>query len=80
MGLIHMCRPRNGAELIVYNIAWGYDDGDLFAHVTTNVSPGIDGESADFFCTHESLASADPTDGTVLFPGHEVIQKRSDLP
>src|SRR5262245_18554217 len=26
---------RDGRRLRVFNIAWGYDDGDLWAHVTT---------------------------------------------
>lgn len=44
---------RGGRRLSVINIAWGYDIGDEYAHVTSNTSPGIDGESVDFFSTSE---------------------------
>jgi hypothetical protein len=32
---------RDGRRLRVVNIAWGYDDGDAHAHVTTYVSPSV---------------------------------------
>jgi hypothetical protein len=56
-----------GAELTVFNIAWGYDQGEVFAHVTTNISPEVEGASKDFFFTHEVAQVIDPTDGRVLF-------------
>ena len=31
-----------GVLLQVINIAWGYDEGDECAHVTTNISPAMD--------------------------------------
>jgi hypothetical protein len=37
-----------GETLSVFNIVWGYDLGDGFAHVTTNISPEIAGTSIDF--------------------------------
>lgn len=43
----------DGKRLTVLNIAWGYDMGDEFAHVTTNISPEIEGTSAGFFFTHD---------------------------
>jgi hypothetical protein len=43
----------------VRNIAWGYDIGDEFAHVTTNVSPAVEGASIDFFFTSEVRAVID---------------------
>ena len=43
----------DGRRLRVWNIAWGYDQGDSHAHVTTNISPAIDGEAVDFFFTRE---------------------------
>jgi hypothetical protein len=30
---------KDGRSLEVLNIAWGYDEGEPFAHVTTNISP-----------------------------------------
>lgn len=44
---------RDGRRLSVINVAWGYDIGDEYAHVTSNISPGIDGESVDFFFTSD---------------------------
>lgn len=43
----------DGSRLVVYNIAWGYDMGDEFAHVTTNISPKVERASVDFFFTHD---------------------------
>lgn len=59
---------RDGRRLVVYDIAWGYDFGDQWAHVTTNASPGVEGASLDFFYTSEVVSVIDPgTDGTVYF-------------
>jgi hypothetical protein len=43
----------DGRRLDVWNIAWGYDMGDEFAHVTTNCSPFIEGTRPDIFFTNE---------------------------
>ena len=40
---------------IVLNIAWGYDDGDEYSHISTNISPSIDGYDFDFFYSNEIL-------------------------
>lgn len=32
---------RDGRELTVWNIAWGYDIDDDYAHITTNCSPSV---------------------------------------
>jgi len=58
---------RDGRHLDVLNIAWGYDDGDPFAHITTNISPSRDGVSVDFFLTHEVHALLDPDTGTTIW-------------
>ena len=42
-------RLRDGTDHLVHDIAWGYDDGDRYAHITTNVGPGGDGLPVDFF-------------------------------
>lgn len=57
----------DGRKLIVVNIAWGYDLGEQFAHVTTNVSPGVDGAAVDVFSTMLVEAIVDPGDGAVLY-------------
>ncbi len=44
---------KDGTKLIVWNIAWGYDLGDEFAHITTNISPNIENAEIDFFYTNE---------------------------
>lgn len=56
----------DGTKLPVLNIAWGYDAGDVFAHVTTNVSPFVDGMPMDFFSTEFVAAVIDPLSGADL--------------
>ena len=41
--------------LTVWNIAWGYDIGDEYAHITTNISPAMKDASVDFFYTNDIL-------------------------
>src|SRR5262245_46529230 len=62
-------RLSDGRTMTVVNIAWGYDLGDEFAHVTTNVSPDVEGQEIDFFFTSEVESLADTTSGEVLFSG-----------
>ncbi|MBS2546131.1 hypothetical protein KGQ19_04545 [Catenulispora sp. NL8] len=57
----------NGQKLVVFNIAWGYDLGERYAHVTTNISPGVDGAAVDVFSTMLVETIVDPGDGTVLY-------------
>ena len=74
--IIFLFRARDGAltnvelesgdSLRVYNIAWGYDIGDSFAHITTNISPNIDGEEADFFFSNEIRAIRDASGKLLL--------------
>jgi len=58
---------KDGEETIIFNIAWGYDQGDEFAHITTNISPEIDGASVDFFFSNELAALLDGESRTPLF-------------
>lgn len=44
---------KDGTKLIVWNITWGYDIGENFAHITTNISPNIEKAEIDFFYTNE---------------------------
>ena len=44
---------KNGRLISVWNIALGYDIGDEYAHITTNISPNIDNATIDFFFTNE---------------------------
>ena len=58
---------RDGRRLVVHDIAWGYDIGDEWAHVTTNVSPGVDGASIEFFSTIEVMEMIDPDTNGVIY-------------
>lgn len=58
----------DGRRFDVRNIAWGYDVGDEYAHVTTNVSPRVDATSIDVFYTAEVVSAMD-ANGAVLYPG-----------
>jgi hypothetical protein len=60
-------RIRDDKVFVAYDIAWGYDVGEEFAHVTTNISPGADGRSIDFFFTNDVERIVDPATGVVLF-------------
>lgn len=57
---------HDGTELTVFNIAWGYDMGDEYAHVTTNISPDVDGASIDVFSTESVEKIVDPDTRAVL--------------
>lgn len=57
----------NNSNLTVWNIAWGYDIGDEFAHVTTNISPEIKNSDIDYFYTNEILKIEDRKNGKTLY-------------
>ena len=62
---------RDGQQFRVFDIAWGRDvaAGADFDHITTNISPGPDGEHAiDFFHTSDVVAVTDPSTGQSLLP------------
>jgi len=44
---------NDGEQYKIWNIAWGYDMGDEFAHVTGNISPSVENSSIDFFYTND---------------------------
>jgi hypothetical protein len=51
---------KNGQQLDVFNIGWGYGLGDDYAHVTTNTSPSSDEvKNIDFFYTNEVIRLED---------------------
>ena len=56
----------DGRSIRVWNIA--YDAGDSWAHVSTNVSPDVNGEEFDFFFTHEVDVIRAPESGEQLLP------------
>jgi hypothetical protein len=55
-----------GTRCIVHNIAWGYDIGERYAHVTTNISPGVEGAEVDFFETRNVASILDEHGWTLL--------------
>lgn len=57
---------KDGRVCKVWNIAWGYDAGDSWAHVTTNCSPFVAGQDLDFFFTHEVHTIRAPESAVVL--------------
>lgn len=60
-------RLVTGEELLVHNIAWGRDLGDLWEHVTTNCSPFIEGQPIDLFLTSHVVTVTDPATGRTLY-------------
>lgn len=57
----------NGKVLKVFNIAWGYDLGDTYAHVTTNISPPSEGiTDINFFKVNEVLRLEDVETGKIV--------------
>lgn len=52
---------QDGSRKIVFDIAWGYDMGDVSAHITTNISPPQpDHPVIDFFFTSDVVALESP--------------------
>jgi hypothetical protein len=75
--LVDLLRQRDGASttvifkddrrLEVRNVACGYDEGDEYAHISTNVSPQVTGVPFDFFFTSEVQTVLDPGTGARLW-------------
>ncbi|QIL90515.1 hypothetical protein GNX18_12670 [Microbulbifer sp. SH-1] len=61
--LVHL---ENGELLNVNDIAWGYDMGDDFAHITTNISPPQEGVEVNFFYVNEVSKLLDPGTGKTI--------------
>jgi hypothetical protein len=57
---------RDGRSLRVWNVAWGYDAGDSWAHITTNISPSVTGEQVDYFYSHQVDRIAESDSGRLL--------------
>jgi len=75
--LIALFVSRDGSRLVVkvdggssyevFNIAWGYDMGDDHAHVTSNISPDVDGFPIDVFSTESVIEILDGETGARLY-------------
>lgn len=57
----------DGRELYVEDITWGFDMGDDFAHITTNISPLQVGVIPDFFFANEVTKLIDPDTGESIY-------------
>lgn len=64
-GLSTIVTLRDGVELTVFNIAWGYDDSDACSHITTNVSPSLDGAVVDHFLGSDVVMVRDASCGEI---------------
>ena len=53
-------------ELVVFDVAWGRDLGDLLEHVVTNCSPPQPGRESDFFYMSDVVSIIDPDTRKVL--------------
>jgi hypothetical protein len=58
---------QDGRRLVVYDIAWGYDLGDQWAHVTANIGPGREGTAVDLFWTSAVVSVIDPDTGRKIY-------------
>jgi hypothetical protein len=58
---------RDGNILTVFNIAWGYDVGDEYSHVTSSVSPAVEGSAVHLFFTNDVDHVLDPASDVILF-------------
>ena len=58
---------EDGGVLKVWNIAWGYDFEDEFAHITTNISPAVENADIDFFYTNEIIRIKDLLNRITLY-------------
>ncbi|MFJ6455479.1 hypothetical protein [Paenarthrobacter sp. NPDC091669] len=66
-GIATLVDVRDGPTFTVFNIAWGYDLGDEYAHMTTNASPFVAGLPIDFFFTDRVIQVRDASTGRVLY-------------
>jgi DNA-directed RNA polymerase specialized sigma24 family protein len=66
-GIATLVTVEEGDTSMVFNIAWGYDLGDEYAHVTTNASPFIAYLPIDFFLPDRVAQVRDASTGSILF-------------
>jgi hypothetical protein len=65
-GIATFVQLADNSRLRVYDIAWGYDSADTHSHVTSNISPGVEGTAVDFFTTDRVVSLVDPETGEPL--------------
>jgi len=57
----------DGQVILVNDIVWGYDMGDEFAHITTNISPPQDEVEIHFFYVNEVVKFEDTESGQLVY-------------
>jgi len=65
-GKLLLITLENNDLIRIWNIAWSYDIGDEYVHVTTNISPEKENESVEYFFTNEIMKISD-SDGKILY-------------
>lgn len=65
-GLHSVVVLADGLSLTVVNVAWGYDMGEDHAHVMTNASPDVPGQTIGFFRTG-NVVRVLAEDGSVVY-------------
>ena len=65
-GIATIVHLEDSARLSVFDIAWGYDAADTHSHITSNISPGVEGASIDFFRTDNVVMLVDPETNVTL--------------
>lgn len=83
--IIDLFKENDGARLDVsltdsrtskvWNISWGYDIGDEYAHITTNISPDVQNASIYFFYTNEILRIRKFDGGQILYSVDSLNEK-----
>jgi hypothetical protein len=66
-GILSVVNLTDGKRIDIFNIAWGKDFGEVGFHVTTNISPPVDGLPVDIFSTEDVFRIFDPHTGEELF-------------
>jgi len=66
-GIETTVKMATGETYAVLNVAWGRDMGAAWEHVTTNISPEVEGASLDFFLTDDVVRLEDPRTGETLW-------------
>ncbi|WP_170984188.1 hypothetical protein [Rhodoligotrophos defluvii] len=65
-GLRSIVRMATGEELLVCDVAWGRDAGDIWEHVTANLHPSNQDQGIHFFILSDVVSVADPDSGAVI--------------
>ena len=67
-GSLTVATLADGQSIEIHNVAWGRDMGELFDHITTNISPAPDSpHTVDFFTTDKVLLLVAQESGSVLY-------------